>query len=288
MADNVAITAGSGTTIATDDVGGVQYQRVKVVWGADGAVNDTAAAAPLPVVQTGALPAGTNAIGKLAANSGVDIGDVDVLSVVPGTAATNLGKAEDAAHSSGDVGVMALAVQKTTAAALGADGDYEPFEVNAEGRLYTIPDNGVVMVSVTPTITAGAEHAGDNVGGEMEFASAVSANGKTCIVDGVVVFDKLATQLCPFDLVLAGAAIVPGADNAAFSPDDAHGVLIQSVIPISSYCVGGANAVASRDGLGVRIKPAATSIFGTLVARANATWGSTSDLTVTLKIVRDA
>jgi len=28
-----------------------------------------------------ALPAGTNAIGKLAANSGVDIGDVDVLSV---------------------------------------------------------------------------------------------------------------------------------------------------------------------------------------------------------------
>jgi hypothetical protein len=53
MADNVAITAGSGTTIATDDVGGAQYQRVKVVWGADGSVNDTSVAAPLPVVPNG-------------------------------------------------------------------------------------------------------------------------------------------------------------------------------------------------------------------------------------------
>lgn len=32
-----------------------------------------------------ALPAGTNAIGKLAANSGVDIGDVDILSIAAGT-----------------------------------------------------------------------------------------------------------------------------------------------------------------------------------------------------------
>ena len=32
----------------------------------------------------GSLPAGTNAIGKLAANSGVDIGDVDILSIAAG------------------------------------------------------------------------------------------------------------------------------------------------------------------------------------------------------------
>lgn len=42
MADNVAITAGSGTTIASDDVGGVQYQRVKLALGADGAAADLA------------------------------------------------------------------------------------------------------------------------------------------------------------------------------------------------------------------------------------------------------
>jgi len=34
---------------------------------------------------TNALPTGSNAIGKLAANSGVDIGDVDILSIAAGT-----------------------------------------------------------------------------------------------------------------------------------------------------------------------------------------------------------
>lgn len=38
----------------------------------------------LQVDIVGALPAGTNAIGKLAANSGVDIGDVDILSIAAG------------------------------------------------------------------------------------------------------------------------------------------------------------------------------------------------------------
>lgn len=36
MADNVAITAGAGTSIATDDVGGAHYQRVKLHDGTDG------------------------------------------------------------------------------------------------------------------------------------------------------------------------------------------------------------------------------------------------------------
>lgn len=40
MADNVAITAGSGTAIATDDVSAVHYQRVKLV---DGTLDSTAA-----------------------------------------------------------------------------------------------------------------------------------------------------------------------------------------------------------------------------------------------------
>jgi hypothetical protein len=40
MADNVAITAGSGTTIATDDVSGTHFQRVKLV---DGTLDSSAA-----------------------------------------------------------------------------------------------------------------------------------------------------------------------------------------------------------------------------------------------------
>jgi hypothetical protein len=51
MADNIAITAGSGTTVATDDIGGVQHQRVKLSLGADGTANDAVAGAG--VVGTG-------------------------------------------------------------------------------------------------------------------------------------------------------------------------------------------------------------------------------------------
>lgn len=40
MADTVAITAGSGTSIATDDVGGVHYQRIKRAVGGDGSATD--------------------------------------------------------------------------------------------------------------------------------------------------------------------------------------------------------------------------------------------------------
>lgn len=56
MADNVAITAGSGTTIAADDIGaGVLVQRVKATWGADGTATDTSATAPFPVTGSGAF-----------------------------------------------------------------------------------------------------------------------------------------------------------------------------------------------------------------------------------------
>src|SRR5262245_20661604 len=51
MADNVQITAGTGTTVATDDVGaGVQVQRIKATWGPDGTANDvdTATGKPMP------------------------------------------------------------------------------------------------------------------------------------------------------------------------------------------------------------------------------------------------
>jgi hypothetical protein len=48
MADNVAITAGVGTTIASDDVGGIQFQRVKITTGVDGTATDVSASSPLP------------------------------------------------------------------------------------------------------------------------------------------------------------------------------------------------------------------------------------------------
>lgn len=63
----------------------------------------------------------------------------------------SLKKLEDAAHSSGDAGIMALAVRNDTGAVLaGSDGDYIPFSTDASGRLYVsgvlagaVADDGV-------------------------------------------------------------------------------------------------------------------------------------------------
>jgi len=49
MADDVDVTPGTGKTIRTDDVGGVQYQIVKLAYGASGAATDVLPTSPLPV-----------------------------------------------------------------------------------------------------------------------------------------------------------------------------------------------------------------------------------------------
>ncbi len=74
-------------------------------------IDDAISGSEMQVDVVAALPAGTNAIGKLAANSGVDIGDVDVLSTIPGTGATNLGKAIDSVGGATDTGVAALVIR---------------------------------------------------------------------------------------------------------------------------------------------------------------------------------
>jgi hypothetical protein len=49
MADNFTYTPGTGRTGASDDVGGVDYPRAKIGFGADGSYTDTSLTAPWPV-----------------------------------------------------------------------------------------------------------------------------------------------------------------------------------------------------------------------------------------------
>lgn len=223
MADNTTLNAGSGgDTIASDDIGGVKHQRVKLSLGADGsatdalggagsvaagvqrvtlasddpAVTDLAALEVLagtidadtsgmatslailddwdesdrakvnPIVgQAGVaggsgtvdattqrvvlatdvpLPAGTNAIGKLAANSGVDIGDVDVLTLPNVTLAAGTNTNEvvgDAAHGAAVAGnpVLVGLEGRSTAPTAVDDGDVVRALASLLGRLVTLP-----------------------------------------------------------------------------------------------------------------------------------------------------
>lgn len=85
----------------------------------------------------------------LGANSGVDIGDVDVTSVVPGTGATNLGKAIDSASGGTDTGIAALAIRDDSLSALTPiEGDYVPLRVNSTGALHVTGGGGGTQYAV--------------------------------------------------------------------------------------------------------------------------------------------
>ena len=79
-------------------------------------------------------------------------------------------KAEDAAHSGGDKGIMALSVRKDTATFLaGNDGDYAPLLTDANGRLHVLVKKGKSYSSETSYISSqsvsgsGGTHTGSTV-----------------------------------------------------------------------------------------------------------------------------
>lgn len=79
----------------------------------------------------------------LGANSGVDIGDVDVTSVIPGVGATNLGKAVDDAGGATDTGVASLALRDDVLTTLTpVDGDYVRLRTTSTGALWVTTTAG--------------------------------------------------------------------------------------------------------------------------------------------------
>jgi hypothetical protein len=90
MADNVGYTAGTGTTIAADDVGGVLHQRVKIGVGVDGTAVDVSSDNPMPV-SAASLPLPTGAATQA------------TLATIDGHF-----KSYNEAHSSADKGIPAL------------------------------------------------------------------------------------------------------------------------------------------------------------------------------------
>jgi len=53
MADNTTLNTGSGgDVIATDDIGGVKFQRIKVTYGPDGSSSDVAVGNGLPIASS--------------------------------------------------------------------------------------------------------------------------------------------------------------------------------------------------------------------------------------------
>jgi hypothetical protein len=116
------------------DAGGALAATQSGTWNVGTVTTVTTVAAVTAI--SNALPAGNN-----------NIGDVDVASVVPGTGATNLGKAIDTALGATDTGVLAMGVRDDALAALTeADGDVTVLRTNSRGAQWVVPDGNVTVV----------------------------------------------------------------------------------------------------------------------------------------------
>lgn len=336
MSDNTVLNLGSGgDTIASDDIAGVKYQRVKVTGGADGTATDigvgggteatalrvtlasdstgvvsvddngsslTVDNAALSVVGGGAeatalrvtiasdstgvvsvddnggsitvdnggtfavqvssaIPAGTN-----------NIGDVDVLSVIPGTGATSLGKAEDAAHTTGDTGVMALTVRANTAAATsGTDGDYQPLITDTNGRLHVIEPSAAASLTALQLI--------DDVIFTDDAAFTV-ATSKGAVMMGVATTDAVnsgdagavrmttSRDLCVVMKDASGNDINPQVDDAAFTAGTSLVSVIAAVATSDSVDANDAGAVGMTTDRAMFVNPRPATSGGLTIFRS--------------------
>jgi hypothetical protein len=119
MPDNSSIPVASGNeTFANHDIGGIKYPRVRATWGPTGVTNDVdvASGKPMPVQQR--------------TSTGLE-------AVIPGTAATNLGKALDGVAGATDTVVPTAGVRTDTPAPITpVVGDWAPLRVDNQGKLW--------------------------------------------------------------------------------------------------------------------------------------------------------
>lgn len=239
MADNVAITAGSGTTVATDDVAGVHYQQVKLV------------------------------------ASALD-------------SASPLSRAEDAAHTDGEHGIMALAVRNYAGA--GTDGDYSALSAASDGNLRVDAHRDCVVLQAQSsglTTATTAYSAGDQVGAIFSLASAARASGGNGVIVGVTLTSAL-DATGPFDVVFFRDTVTLAADNAAFSISAADTRKVVGIAALVGVYDLGSGRIATTNSIGIPYDCTASTLYAALITRVGHTFfGATTDLELTVYVERN-
>lgn len=226
MADTaVAITAGSGTNIDTRTEGTNGNHRQVVVVG-DPATN--AGVAPvdatngLSVTLTTAVPAGTNAIGKLAANSGVDIGDVDVTSsALPTGASTAANQSTIIGHVDGIETVLGTIDADTSTLAGAVAAGQMQVDIVADGA-------GLLTTSAH----------------DAAFGTAGTADAQVRSVQGIASMTPLlvdATGQGDVPVTLDGEAVVLGAGTAGIGKLTANSGVDIGDVDVTSIAAGDNN-----------------------------------------------
>ena len=147
------------------------------------------------------------------------------------------------------------------------------------------------VVTVTPTVTAGAYTALDIVGAIQTIANATRVSGEATILQSITVTD-LAKQNVELTIFFFNANPANGTytDNLALTIHDTDMAMCVGKVKVSAsdYSSAAASSVATVSNLALLLTPAATSLIAIAQASSGApTYASTSDLRFLYGFFRD-
>lgn len=208
------------------------------------------------------------------------------------TAVAALGKAEDAAHTTGDTGIVSLGVRNDADAALsGTDGDYTPFATTAAGKQIVVAHRDLVRISVQSgglTTASTGYTAGDQVGTQFTIAGAARAAGGGGTIVGVMLISA-ADVIGAFDVVFTDSSVTLASDNAAYAISDADSLNIVGLVQLAGAYDLGNNRIAQAFNLSVPyVCSGGTSLYAGLITRAGHTFfAATTDLQLIVYVERN-
>ncbi len=287
IAEVINLASNDALSVAVVDASGNQITS----FGAIGLTDAELRASPVNVV----LTAGTAGIGKLTANSGVDIGDVDVTSLPALPVGSNvIGKVSIDQTTPGTTNLVQV-------------GGSLPAGTNAIGKLSANSgvDIGDVDVTSLPALPTGtnvigktrgtsasffvtlvldtaAYAAGDVLAVPQVISSVMSANAGTALLHSIIINDK-DDQGQALDIVMLKTNVSLGTINNAVSISDANA---DEILGIVSFAAGdfidlGGCRVATKTGVGLVCKSGAASqdLYVGAISRGTGTY-TASGITV--------
>lgn len=305
MADNVAITTGSGTNIATDDISGVHYQIIKLAWGAldtatlvgsgansvpiqDGGNSITVDGTVTSNAGTGNFSSNIAQAGGNTINTGSGAAGTGTLRIILSTDSPGF-YVEDVAAGNNTTGVAMLGIRTDTpgTSKTNANGDWTHLTTSAYDQLHVSPSDRI-GIAVTPTVSTTAYTAGDAVGGAMTFTNSARWAAGTGAVRGVIVTNQAKTGT-PMDLILATSSLsgTTVTDNAVLDIADADMARIFARIPLIDWCQLNDNEFCAVNDSWDFYLTSDANIYGALVTRNAMTLAATTDIVVRLLIERD-
>lgn len=240
-------TAGTASADVISIQGIASMTKLLVTPDANSAINQAQVAGTTTSVNNGTVSAGTQRV-TIASDSSGNIATIGT-SVTPGTAAANLGKAEDAAHVSGDTGVAVLAVRDDTLnPTSGTEGDYEMLHTTADGALW---------VTQAPSTSNGwstfMASSGDGSTALTATAQAVKASAGT--LGGWYIYNPNATATYVIIYNTAQGSVTVGTTNpqmvlcipatSAANVEFGNGINFTTAISVAATTTGGGNTAPS-------------------------------------------